>query len=349
VLTSQSKNIKAGIQLTAAIIILMTGLFLLDKVLIGPWFRIPLYILTWIYIIICLFSFVLWIFIVGRRKNYIPAADGNILIVAPHQDDGVAMAGGHAIQTLQNGDDVTILFITDGYEDDKVTRKQEALNAWALIGLDAKHLQFLKHHNYVGLLEKNEIDKCIEEIKECIERTNPGTVFVPLYEGGNYQHDLTNYMVTRAIESLNCELKIFEAPIYNFFFSFMTTPEKIMSGAIRFIPFMKYHYSAEPIRSEPLYYLKMSPQQIKLKQEMLSKFNTQNPHRLIERLGFEDRFQLMHNYDYHLPPFNYETSPVKVINFLKAMPVIGRVMSKMVKWTRTIHPSPNYTITKIPL
>jgi len=44
-------------------------------------------------------------------------------------------------------------------------------------------------------------------------------------------------------------------------------------------------------------------------------------------------------------PFTDE--PKEARHRLKAMPVFGGLFSRMFKWTRTIHPDPDYVITRI--
>ena len=300
------------------------------------------------YLLICLFALFLWIRIHRKNRNYIYAMGEDILIIAPHQDDCVAIAGGYAIQTIEKKGRINIIYVTDGYRNDKVSRKREAIEAWSVIGIEKQAIHFLNYDTRTGLMEKNDIYSCIKEIRDLIISIHPGTIFIPLYEGGNYQHDLTNFMVRKSLDECGFRPTVYEAPEYNFYFSFKTTPEKILSGLARLLPFYKYDYPPEPIRDDTLYYLKMTAEQIRLKKDMLSKFKTQHPENLMERFGFEDRFQKFHAYDYSKPPLDYDRSLAKKINALKSLPFIGRVLSKAIKWTRTIHPAPNYTITKIP-
>ena len=72
-------------------------------------------------------AFSLWIRINLRHHETIESQGESVLIVAPHQDDGVAIAGGFAIQTIQNGGRVDVLFMTDGPRSDKKTRRKEAI------------------------------------------------------------------------------------------------------------------------------------------------------------------------------------------------------------------------------
>ena len=301
-----------------------------------------------LYFVYCLFTALLWGAVRLRRLKFIECGGEDILIVAPHQDDCVAIAGGYAIQTLEKGGHVTVLYATDGTEDDKVTRKQEALDAWGEAGVAADRLHFLGHHIFKGLVDRAEIERCTEEIADWIRRAGPGSIFIPLYEGGNFQHDVVNYMASAAVRSTGFKGRVYEAPEYNFFLSFRTTPEKILSGLMRFLPFVRHDYPPEPILGDELLVLRMTDGQIGRKAEMLSRFRTQQPEQLVNRFAFEDRYQKLHEYDYRLPPFDYDRSAAKTINRLKAMPVLGKPVSRMFKWTRTIHPDQDTVMTRIP-
>ena len=335
--------------LTFAVIIGLIALmmWILSRINSGGWYDVLKTVLT-AYLIYCILCAFYWRAVVTRRVYSIGAEPGNLLIIAPHQDDGVAIGGGHALLTHAMGFEVHVLFLTDGPEEDKKTRKQEAVEAWSVMGLPEKNLHFLKHHTLSGFIDREEIDSGIGEIAEAVRRYEPDTLIVPLYEGGNYQHDVANYMVTMAVRKAGRNINVYEASEYNFFYSFRSTPEKMLSGLLRLIPFINHDYPPEPVRRDPVLHLKMSAEQIRIKREMLSRFLTQNPDRLVERFGFGDRYQKMHDYDYSKPPFNYDRSLARVLNALKKLPALGRFVSGAVKWTRTIHPDPDYTITRIP-
>ncbi|MFO7891225.1 MAG: PIG-L family deacetylase [bacterium] len=313
------------------------------------WIRL----LVWIvYLFFIVYSgFILWLYhsIQKKNKTFIQSKGEVILIIAPHQDDCVAIAGGYAVQTVEKGGHVHILYTTDGYQDDKVTRKQEAVKAWSMLGTQSVTLDFLPYNNNASFLYKEEIDKVIDEIGTYILKVRPETIFIPLYEGGHYQHDVTNYMVSKALEKFNVHCSVYESPVYNFYMSLKTTPEKILSGLVRFIPLVSYDYPPEPVRNDKVYFLKMTDAQLQKKKDIISEFKTQTPHKLIERWGFCDRYQKQHAYDYSKPPFNYKKSIAKKVHKMKSLPLIGKVMRKMMIWSTTIHPDPYYTMTKIPL
>ena len=339
---------KTGIVFVCLFILLFIGARIASQITHHAWIRILLYGFLSAYFVYCLFTLALWILVQHRKKICIQSNGEDILIVAPHQDDCVAIAGGYAIQTKEMGGRVRVLYVTDGEAHDKAVRKREALNAWAVIGLRESELHFLRHETLNGLTTKDEIESCIEEIFDFIKKDPPDTIFIPLYEGGHFQHDTVNYMVSQAVKRCNFKGRVFESPEYNFYLSLKTTPEKILSGFMRFIPLVRYDYPPEPILDDATLHLKMTPLQQKIKIEMLSKFATQHPEMLKVRFGFEDRYQILHAYDYNLPPFDYRRSIARIQNTMKTWPCIGGMVSKMFKWTKTIHPDPRYVMTAIP-
>jgi len=342
-----SKDFKKRIMgFSLILLIFLLGVYFIQ---IPFWIRLVIWIACFLFLICC--GLMLWLYqkIQKQDRMYIQAKGEDILIIAPHQDDCVAIAGGYAVQTVEKGGHVYILYITDGYEEDRVTRRQEAVKAWSTFSETSVTLDFLPYINNKSFLSREEINKGIDDINKYIKRVNPETIFIPLYEGGHYQHDVTNYMVSRVLKNLETGCTVYESPIYNFFMSFKTTPEKILSGLARFIPLVTYDYPPEPVRNDQVYYLEMTDSQLEKKKNIITEFKTQNPHKLRERWGFCDRYQKLHAYDYSQPPFNYNKSVAKRIHNLKTLPLIGKIMRKIMIWTTTIHPDPHYTMTSIPI
>ncbi len=310
-----------------------------------------LIILAVLYAAIMVAAFLLWVRTRLRKRRFRPIEAGgeDILIIAPHQDDCVAIAGGYGLQTKEKGGNVRVLYVTDGMENGTPARRSEALAAWALAGVKETDIRFLEYSSLTGLTAREEIDACIGIIEAEIRNRKPETIFIPLYEGGHYQHDVVNYMTAEAVRSSGFKGRVFESPEYNFYLSFRTTPEKILSGLIRFVPFTATGYPPEPVRPDPVYRLAMTEEQLRMKRRMIEAFESQHPDMLVTRFGFEDRFQDMHAYDYTKPPFDYSRSAARILDGLKRLPVAGVVFSKMFRWTRTIHPDAGYTITRIPM
>ena len=49
-----------------------------------------------------------------EAKEYITVNDDNIVIFAAHQDDGVIMTGGYAMQAIKKGGKVNVFYMFDG-------------------------------------------------------------------------------------------------------------------------------------------------------------------------------------------------------------------------------------------
>jgi LmbE family N-acetylglucosaminyl deacetylase len=313
-------------------------------------FRTVLFVLAAFYAATLAAVFLLWVWIRIRKRMFRPIEAGgeDILIVAPHQDDCVAIAGGYALQTKARGGNVRVLYVTDGMENGTPARRSEALRAWAMAGVKEPDIRFLDYASLTGLTGRDEIDACIGLIESEIRNSRPETIFTPLYEGGHYQHDVVNYMTAEAVRRSGFGGRVFESPEYNFYLSFRTTPEKILSGLLRFVPFADYDYPPEPVLTDTVYRLHMTEDQLRTKRRMIEAFESQHPDMLVKRFGCEDRFQKMHAYDYTRPPFDWNRSAARFLDGLKRLPAAGVVFSKMFRWTRTIHPDPGITMTRIP-
>ncbi len=313
-------------------------------------FRYPFLVIYYFYTGLFLFAFCVWIWTKLKKQIPIRARGENILIIAPHQDDGVAMAGGFAIQTLGRGGRVSVLFVTEVEGTKGELRKREAIRAWQSIGVPQKDIHFMGYNNPSGLLNTIEIRACIQKMVIWLAGIRPKLIFIPSYEGGHFQHDVVNYIVSKAFEKTGLKgTNIFEASLYNFYYSLISTPEKVLASLRMLIPLWSNNYPPEFIRKDPVYSLIMTRDELQMKKVMLNQFVSQNPNALISRFGYPDRYQKYRPYDYSKPPFNYEHSLAKKINILKTLPVIGTIVTKQIRWTKTIHPNPDYEITRIPL
>jgi LmbE family N-acetylglucosaminyl deacetylase len=264
-----------------------------------------------------------------RTRCDVMAGNEDILIFAPHPDDGVIIAGGFALQTKRNGGKVTVVFLTGGS-----TRLEEAYQAWSLIGLTREDLIRLHVDDLEGRLTlDNEEDK-IEAIEEIITEVNPEIIFIPLYEGGHIEHDITNYLVSRTVKRLRRNVRLYECPEYNFYFSVNNTPEKILDCLSKFVPFFEYYAPPSFINSEGAYYLCMTNREAETKKRMLRQFKSQLPETLVKHFGFNDRFKPYTEHDYHARPHDYGNSLVYAMRY-SHMSAMRRIFSRPMwkKWT----------------
>ena len=286
-----------------------------------------------------------------EAKQYITVNEDNIVIFAAHQDDGVIMAGGYAMQTIKRSGKVIVFYMFDGEPGNgrkrNITRMNESFRAWELIGLEKINIHFLDYDEYFGLNDNNEIEECIDEVVDIFKENRFDIIFIPLYEGGHYQHDITNYIVSRAYLRSGTKGKLYECPEYNAYYSLNNTPEKFFSLITKFVPF--YEYKSPPlfIRKDNRLYLDMSDEELMLKRKMLQAFKTQDVERLLSLYGFKDSYQIYTEYDYSKPPFNYDRSVARYVNNLKTVPVLRSFLWWLFGKTKPRHPDSDFMFTRI--
>lgn len=67
-----------------------------------------------------------------------------LLVIVPHQDDEINVAGSTIIGSIEEGLDVSLAFMTNGdWEYDVPLRNNEAIDAAKILGLSSKNIYFL--------------------------------------------------------------------------------------------------------------------------------------------------------------------------------------------------------------
>ena len=84
---------------------------------------------------------------------------------------------------------------------------------------------------------------CIDDILDVFRKNNFDKIFIPLYEGGHYHLDITNYLVSRAYIRSGRNGKLSECPEYNAYYSIKNTPEKFLSLLSKLVPLCEYKLS----------------------------------------------------------------------------------------------------------
>jgi LmbE family N-acetylglucosaminyl deacetylase len=315
--------------------------------------RIFLIMLLSFYTLLGFFMFYLHsrINIYTDTKEYITVNDDNIVIFAAHQDDGVIMAGGYAMQAIKAGGKVKVFYMFDGEPGNgrkrNITRMNESFRAWELIGIEKRNIHFLDYDEYYGLSDDVEIEECIDEVVDIFKKNNFDKIFIPLYEGGHYQHDIANYIVSRAHIRSGRNGRLYECPEYNAYYSIKNTPEKFLSLLSKLVPLCEYRYPPIFIREGSRLYLDMSDEELMLKREMLQAFKSQDVKGLLDLYGYKDSYQIYTDYDYSKPPFDYDGSIAKHVNSLKTVPVLRSFLWWLFGKTKTRYPDPDYMITRI--
>jgi LmbE family N-acetylglucosaminyl deacetylase len=134
-----------------------------------------------------------------------------VIVFAPHADDETLGCGGTIAKKVKEGYDVSVVFMTDGRHclaeigvstgpvasEIKLIRKEEAIRATKILGLQEKNLCFLDFEDKT--LEKNKslVQKRVAEI---LTNASPVEVYFTQSKEYNIDHRVTNTIVRKAIE-----------------------------------------------------------------------------------------------------------------------------------------------------
>ena len=127
-----------------------------------------------------------------------------ILIVAAHPDDEILGCGGTMSKHVSKGDDVSVIFLTNGVSSRKqskatmnkniIRRKNAAIKASKIIGVNKPH--FLNFSD--NQLDKHPLLKIIQSIEKLIVRIKPHTIYTHFNNDLNIDHQITSNAVITA-------------------------------------------------------------------------------------------------------------------------------------------------------
>ncbi len=277
-----------------------------------------------------------------------------LLIVAPHPADSVVIGAGQAMRTLEHHGAVRVICLTDGTADTEPTTRpeREARTAWLEVDLEPDALLFLGYRGHHGLTAAAPIRAAIPRLRDEINRFAPDRVVVPTYEGGHFQHDVANLITVQALAASPIKTELYEALVYNFYYSWRATPRKLISLLTRLMPGAGVDFPTEAINQRSIYVQPMRDSELATKRRMLEHFHSSHPEAGYWRGGDPDRFQRHRPHDYRRPPFDYRRSLVGRLANLAARPVLGRLFDPLLRrlfpMTHTVHPDPTCRMTQLP-
>jgi LmbE family N-acetylglucosaminyl deacetylase len=237
-----------------------------------------------------------------------------LLVIAAHQDDETIIASGAMQQVKAAGGEVQVVYTTDG--GGKTTpgsgqrrelvhrRNDEALTALALAGVVAAHVHFLGFESGAPFQTPDIARKVFHAVQEIIGAFQSDIMIVGAFEGGNLEHDITNFLAVRAATAAGlARTQILEAAEYNRFY--LREPvyarlRKIFPGGFGWPPRFP--------RGVMGTILPMTENEQAIKRKMLECFVSQKHVRLGERFGFAECFRAMPEHDYCAGPFNPDAS-----------------------------------------
>jgi LmbE family N-acetylglucosaminyl deacetylase len=149
-----------------------------------------------------------------------------LTVFSPHPDDETLACGGMLAEKTMKGDDVHIIFMTDGrnsYKTElnirqnptpkeiKVIRRNEACQAAKIIGIKTDNMVFLDFED--GTL-KDRMSKAKDIVKEYLIKLKPAEIFIPQEEDMHKDHSSTNIIVLSAVKELFLDLDVYEYIIW---------------------------------------------------------------------------------------------------------------------------------------
>jgi N-acetylglucosamine malate deacetylase 1 len=155
-----------------------------------------------------------------------PLDSSPLLVVAPHQDDETLGCGGLIALKRRLGAPVTVIFVTDGASSPSrgntpvkewtARRRQEALEALAVLGVPPAHCHFLDGPDG-GLndLSAARTAALTGELAGLISATSPTQVAVTFRKDGHPDHEASFLLVARAIRQLGHEIELWEYPVWS--------------------------------------------------------------------------------------------------------------------------------------
>jgi LmbE family N-acetylglucosaminyl deacetylase len=216
-----------------------------------------------------------------------------VIIFAPHMDDEVIGCAGIILRETREHNRVVIVYMT---KDD--TRKQEAMSIMKKYGL-AKNLVFLNYQK----MDRETVKDAISRTKKIIEKENPQEVYVTAYEGGHIVHDITNFIVNRAVKENGRTIKVYEYPTYNNYPAYI--PIKIVRRyTSKYLPVRTGIFPPMfiPAKTKEMI-LKMQEWEIETKKAMIRGYESQNKNDyLVKNFLYNDRFRLCPNHNYRKRP-----------------------------------------------
>ncbi len=144
-----------------------------------------------------------------RREEYDLRATHlqKALFVFAHQDDEFGILA-RMIQLKEQGVDVTAVWTLGNKR-----RVAESAKAMDLIGVPKDRLHTL---SCGGLANAASVKKTVDSLAQLMRTNQFEEIYVNAFEGGHFQHDLTQFAVVQAAQAAGFTGQIYEFPLYNF-------------------------------------------------------------------------------------------------------------------------------------
>jgi LmbE family N-acetylglucosaminyl deacetylase len=181
----------------------------------------------WLYQIQYIHSSLVFWWILRWISKPLGLSNKSVIVFSPHQDDETFGCGGMIATKREQDIQVIVVFLTDGrgsgsselHFQEKIAqiRKQEAVTALQILGVDASEIHFLeKPDGTLQDLENEERQQTIEQVVELLKYYEPGEVYVPHRKDCHKDHEATYQLVKEAIAQAEITVELLQYPIWLF-------------------------------------------------------------------------------------------------------------------------------------
>lgn len=174
-----------------------------------------------------LHSNVLVRWILWRGNKQLVFSPKSAMVFSPHQDDETFGCGGMIAQKCEQGISVVVVFLTDGQGSSNLNeaaknkiiqiRKQEAINALTILGVETSKIYFLdKQDGKLLNLTVAERKQTITQISELLINYQPEEIYIPHRKDCHRDHEATYELVKAAIREAKLDTELIQYPVWLF-------------------------------------------------------------------------------------------------------------------------------------
>ena len=165
----------------------------------------------WAFLFAASLAFV-WVWSFARPPEPVTAtmADTPVrraLFVMAHPDDEFGIFG-RLLQLRDQGAELWCVWTIGG----NAVRDAEATRAMADVGIPESRLRFLR---VGGLGTAQSVGQAVQELSGFLAAHPCDEIYVPAFEGGHAQHDLSHFAAVQSAERAAAASRVYEYPLYN--------------------------------------------------------------------------------------------------------------------------------------
>ena len=170
-------------------------------------------------------NFLFYWLLYGKSQVMTPSQK-SALVFAPHQDDETLGCGGIIVIKSNQNIPVSVVFMTNGQASHRhhptlqpaelgKLRKQEALEALGILGVEPANIHFLdRPDSQLAQLTPEKRQQLITELVQLLHTINPQEVYVTYRQDANADHEATYALVKEAILNAKIKVELLQYPVW---------------------------------------------------------------------------------------------------------------------------------------